>query len=326
MTTRRRFLTLIALGLTVLAIGVYFALNPHVLDTLEGISVVDLMPLFLLQFLALAINGLILKLFSAKFGIRLKVLDWFGLSVVTSLGNYLAPFSAGMFARANYLKFRYGFPYVHFAAVLAAGYLMSFWVVGLVGVLAMLTRAGHNDFSWPILLFFMAAMVAITAVVAFPDLNVGRQNRLGRMVASALEGWRIIRSDKMLLTKVSSLTVANIFLFGAAYWYAFSVLGTTLPFSVAVLIGLLTVFSRIISITPGNFGIQEATTSLISGLLGAGADSGLLAALLIRASSIIVVFALGPLFSYFLTRELVGAKRSEDRNLDYDGPAEENAR
>jgi uncharacterized membrane protein YbhN (UPF0104 family) len=325
MTIRRRFLTIFVLGLILLAVVGFFALNPGILNTLEGISVVDLMPLFLLQFLLLATNGLILKLFSAEFGIRLRILDWFGLSVVTSLGNYLAPFSGGMFARANYLKLRYGFAYVHSAAMLAAGYLVTYWVVGLIGMLVMLTRIGKDDFSSPVLFFFLAATIGITLIVLFPVINVRSQNRLALMVASALEGWRMLRSDKTLLAKVAALTLVNVLLIGGTYWYAFSVAGTTVSFSAAMLIGLLTLFSRITNITPGNFGVQEAVTSLTSGLLGAGADTGLLAALLIRATSVILVFALGPIFSYLLTHQLFGVRRPEARHMDHEEPAGKNS-
>jgi uncharacterized membrane protein YbhN (UPF0104 family) len=64
----------------------------------------------------------------------------------------------------------------------------------------------------------------------------------------------------------------------------------------------------LINITPGNLGVQEAVTSLAAAILGAGADMGLLAALIVRAVTIVSAFALGPFFSYLLSKELMASR------------------
>ena len=54
--------------------------------------------------------------------------------------------------------------------------------------------------------------------------------------------------------------------------------------------------------------MQEAAASLAAGILGAGADMGLLAALIVRAVSILSAFTLGPIFSYLLSKELIATR------------------
>ena len=92
------------------------------------------------------------------------------------------------------------------------------------------------------------------------------------------------------------------------YFVAFASIGFAVPFTVALLIYLLTSFTLLINITPGNLGVQEAATSLAAAILGAGADMGLLAALIVRAVTILAAFALGPIFSYLLSKELIAVR------------------
>jgi uncharacterized membrane protein YbhN (UPF0104 family) len=97
----------------------------------------------------------------------------------------------------------------------------------------------------------------------------------------------------------------NILIGALLFLVAFMSLGSMLPFRVALLIYLLTTFTLLINITPGNFGIQEAGTSMAAAILGAGVEMGLMASLMIRAATILSAFSLGPVFSYLLSKELI---------------------
>jgi uncharacterized membrane protein YbhN (UPF0104 family) len=92
----------------------------------------------------------------------------------------------------------------------------------------------------------------------------------------------------------------------------------TIPFRTALLIYLLSSFSVLINITPGNLGVQEVITSLAAEILGVGADTGLLASLIIRAITILAALTFGPIFSYLLSKELAASKsraRSENKEI-----------
>jgi uncharacterized protein (TIRG00374 family) len=118
--------------------------------------------------------------------------------------------------------------------------------------------------------------------------------------------------------KLITLTLVNIIIGALIFLIVFQSLGLNIPFRMALLIYLLSSFSVLINVTPGNLGVQEIITSLAAEILGVGADMGLLASLIIRAVTILAAFTLGPIFSYLLSKELVAAKsgaRSEKKEF-----------
>jgi uncharacterized protein (TIRG00374 family) len=303
--------TIISLALFFMAaagIGIYLLHRPELIGHVRAISPWNMILLFLMSVATLAANGLYLRIFARKFSIQLNWKEWFGLASVTAMGNYLTPFSGGLVARAAYLKHRYDFPYAHFLAMLAANYILAFAVISITGIVTMLTLAGTASYSWLILLFFLVTLSTILLVSFVPSMAAGKQHRLLRLVQPALEGFDIIRRDRALWGKLIALTFFNVAAGGLLYFVAFASIGFAVPFTVALLIYLLTSFTLLINITPGNLGVQEAAASLAAAILGAGADMGLLAALIVRAVAIISAFALGPIFSYVLSKELIATR------------------
>jgi uncharacterized membrane protein YbhN (UPF0104 family) len=289
-------------------IGIYLWHHPDLIGHVRGISPGAASLLFLMSVAVLAVNGLYLRIFAKKFDMNLHIKEWFGLAAVTAMGNYLAPFSGGLVARAAYLKHRYDFPYAHFLAMLAANYMIAFAVISVTGVVVMLTLSGTENYSWLVLFFFLAALVTVLLVSFFPSITMGSKNRLLCMAQSALEGLAIIRRDRVLLGKLVALTFFNITIGALLFFVVFGSMGLTVPFRTALLIYLMTSFTILINVTPGNLGVQEAATSFAAAILGAGADMGLLASLIIRAVTILTAFALGPHFSYLLSKELIAVR------------------
>ncbi|MBN1662091.1 MAG: flippase-like domain-containing protein [Deltaproteobacteria bacterium] len=301
---KKAIASLVLLCITAAGIGFYLKHNPGLIGYLRNISPWNMILLFLVSVTTLATNGLCLRIFAKKFSICLKWKEWLGLASVTAMGNYLTPFSGGLVARAAYLKHRYDLPYAHFLALLAAHYMIAFAVISVTGTVTLLTLTGAGSFSWPVLLFFLATLSTVLLISYVPSIAAGKQHRLLRLVQPALEGFDIVRRDGALWGKLIALTFFNIAAGGLLYFMAFASIGFAVPFTVALLIYLLTSFTILINITPGNLGVQEAAASLAAAILGAGADQGLLAALIVRAVTILSAFALGPIFSYLLSKEL----------------------
>jgi uncharacterized membrane protein YbhN (UPF0104 family) len=302
--TGRGYWSIVVLVLVGAAIALYLNSQRQLLAAFQNVSLSAVIYLIALRLLFLVTNGLFLREFASKFGVRLVLKEWFGLSAVTTMGNYITPFSGGLIARAAYLKYRYAFPYAQFATVLASSYLVMFWVVGVVGVLTLVTFAGTAPLFWQMVPLFAAVVMAISALVVLPPVELPWNNRLTRIINTSLEGWALVKNDRLLLTRLVVYTLINVLLNGLSFWMAYKLLGSPISFATALLVSLLAVFSILINVTPGNLGIQEAVISLSSGLLGAGAGQGLLAALLIRAATLALAFTLGPVFSVLLTREL----------------------
>jgi uncharacterized membrane protein YbhN (UPF0104 family) len=288
-------------------IGLYLEYHPDLIRHVLRISPWIAIPLFLMSVATLAANGLHLRVIAEKFNVHLKLKEWFGLASVTAMGNYLTPFSGGMVARAAYLKSCHRFPYAHFLATLAANYMIAFAVVGVTGVVTMLTLSGTPRFSWPMILFFLAILSTILLVLFLPSPAIGGRHRFLRLLQQALEGLEIIRRDMALLCKLIALTFFNVAVGSCLFFLVFHAIGAPIPFEIALLIYLLTACTVLINITPGNLGVQEVVTALAAAILGAGADMGLLASLIVRAVTILAAFTLGPIFSYLLSKELMAA-------------------
>jgi uncharacterized membrane protein YbhN (UPF0104 family) len=298
------------LMLVVFGIAWYLISRPDLFALLRDVSLVQACWLTALRVLLLAVNGLFLRAFASKFNVDLMFKEWFGLSVITSLGNYITPFSGGMVARAVYLKHRHAFPYAQFATLLASNYLVVFWVVSVVGLVVTLLLSGSLQGAWVAASFFGAVAIAVSILVALPTTRLPWENPVANIINTSLEGWTMVKQDKGLVAKLMVYSLVNLLLNGLSIWVAYWAIGHAISFGAALLTSLLMAFSILVNITPGNLGVQEAVISLSSELLGSGAGLGLVVALLIRAATLVVVFTLGPLFSLLLTREL--AHHSEE--------------
>jgi uncharacterized membrane protein YbhN (UPF0104 family) len=311
MSKKRRLLYIAVLLVTSFGIVWYLKSNRDLLSALTHVSLAQACWLAVLRVLFLMMNGLFLRTFAGKFQVQLKPVEWLGLAFVTTMGNYIAPFSGGTVARAAYLKNRHRFPYARFVTLLASSYLMTFWVIGVVGGLALLTFGKALWAYWQLLVFFVAVVVLISGLILFPAVRLPGKNRIAKTVNTALAGWILIKNDRILLARLVAYTLINVFLNSLSFWVAYDTVGTRISFRSALLVGLLASFSLLIGITPGNLGIQEAVVSLSSGLLGIGTGEGLLAALLIRGTTLIPTFILGPIFSFLLTRKLAMPRDTE---------------
>lgn len=301
----KRWLSIAILLVLLVVIVVYYLQQPELIAVLRQVSLSTVLLLAVTRLLFLGTNGLFLNALAARFDIHLTLKEWLGLPFVTALGNYITPFSGGMVARATYLKKRHNFPYSKFGAILASNYLISFWVIAIIGGFTMLLiPVDDRQNQWLLGGWFFAIGIGLSLLFLIPSFKVPSGNRILKMVNNALTGWQLIKGDKILILKIVLFTLVQIFFNTTSFWLAYQSFGEAVsPFSILV-ISLFSFFSILINITPSNLGIGEATITLASTLLGTTVGAGLTVALLIRAATILIVFTLGPLFSFLLTREI----------------------
>lgn len=277
--------------------------HPELLRALQNVTLFSLFYLILVRLGIFAMNGLFLKEFAAKFGVRLTFHEWFGLASITTMGNYITPFSGGLFLRAAYLKKRYRLSYTQFTTMLTANYLIMFWLISVIGLISLrLLGQGWQPY-WPIALLFGSVSMLVSIIFIFPLRYVAWENRIGRFFNSLLNGWFTVKRDSRLLFHLTVLTTLTIGLNALSFWLVYDALGQDIFFVGALLLGLVAAFSIFINLTPGNLGVQEAMVALSAELLGMGGGEGLVAVLLIRAVTVICAFSLGPIYSYLLSRD-----------------------
>ena len=303
-----RYLSIAVLIFIAAGLAVFLFSEKSLLLLLMQMDLTLVVALVVLRFLFIATNGLFLKTYSERFGIPLSIKEWLGLSVVTTMGNSVTPFSGGLMARAAYLKQRHGFSYADFTTSLAANYLVNFWVIGLTGIVALLFLGTSTPGMWLLLLFFAAATAVASILAIVPVGELRGKSPWIRNLNRVLTGWTLIRKDRRFLEKLVLYVFVNIALNGLSFYLAYVALGSNVTFMAALVVSLLTAFSILINLTPGNLGVQEAVTSLSSVLLGLGAGLGFLVALIIRAAGLLPVLVLGPLFSYILTKVLAAGR------------------
>ena len=303
MMQRRQWVSTGVLLLITAVIIHFLRSQPELLKSLQNVTLSSLFYLILVRLSIFAMNGLFLKEFAAKFGVRLTFHEWFGLASITTMGNYITPFSGGLFLRAAYLKKRHCLSYTQFTTMLTANYLIMFWLIGVIGLLS-LRLLGHGWQPYlPIVLLFGSISVVVSIVFLFPVQYVAWDNRIGRFLNSLLTGWFMVKRDYRLLFRLTLLTILTIGLNTLSFWLVYKVLGHVISMVGALLLGLIAAFSIFINLTPGNLGVQEAMVGFSAEILGVGGGGeGLMAVLLIRAVTVVCAFSLGPLYSYLLSR------------------------
>lgn len=297
----------LSLGLMLLifgGIGWYLRANAHLLAAVGRLTWWEWLLLIGLRVFFLLLNGWMLRLFVAQLGVRLRWWEWSGLAYVTTLGNYLTPFSGGMLARATYLKSRHNLPYAHFLTLLAASYVVTFGGAALLGLGCLLWLGRWTWQTAVVGLFLLAIMVAIAVLLVLPAERLPLpENRLGTAARQMLTGWQQIRQDGGLLGRLLLLMVVSAMVNGLAFWLGYRAVATAaVPVAGALLVSLTAVFAVLLTITPGNLGVREALIGVTSELVGIGVGEGLVVALLIRMGTLATVFTIGPLFAWILSR------------------------
>lgn len=229
--------------------------------------------------------------------------EWLGLAIVTTMGNYLTPLSGGLLFRATYLKHQHSFSFTKFATFLSANYLINFWVIGVMGVLTIFL-INPVETNRLVLLFFLLVVFIISAIFFLPFSKMPGHSRFIKIINTSIDGWLYIKQDRNLLIRLIFYTLINILLNASSFWIASNALGFTISAFSSVMISLIAAFSIVIKLTPANLGIHEAIIGFTSPLVGIGVGEGLMTALVLRGAGMIILFFLGPIFSYILAKKL----------------------
>jgi hypothetical protein len=262
------------------------------------IDVKYLIPLALVPLASLAVNGLVGRELAAALGVKLSSVEWFGLAVMNSLGNYLPLPQGGALARGVYLKRVHDLPYSAYAASLVVTYVCAialYGVLGLVG-LAILAAMGRPS---PWLLWVIFALLAGSSIVLTPWCR-----RLLSAAGRLDEGLRVLSVRRHLLAKVVFLQAILVALTTTGLWLGCSSIpaGRDVSWPTAAMLGLIVLASGIASVTPGNIGVEQFAAEATGRLLRVTANVGLLGSAIFRAVSVLVVLAVAPVFGMLLAQ------------------------
>lgn len=293
-----------AIGLLlVAAIGWYLAQRRETLATLGAVSIWSIIPLLALALLSGLANALQFRQATLAVGLRLEFKEWYGLTVVNTMLNYVVPLKGAVVLRAAYMKQRYQLSYASYASVTAVTQIITVGMAGLIGCFAILAASSLEHEKELLLLAILAVVASAGVYVVVSLLDAGQVERLGGWFKKFAAGFSYWRQDGR--ASVSFLVIAALWLLmqGARLWFVFEALGVPVKFPVVLAIQALASISALVAITPGNLGLKEGVTALLASLAGVDPALALLASLLDRAAGVAVVVPLGLAFSRILYRK-----------------------
>jgi uncharacterized membrane protein YbhN (UPF0104 family) len=252
-----------------------------------------------------AIPGWRTKLFLEHYGANLSFIEWFGLSVITDMANWILPFQGGIVPTAMYLKRQHNLPYTQYVSIMVGSYVLFFLSSSVMGlVVTGLVYWIYGKVSPVALLFFSCILLGtLLFLMVSPKLPPSRF-KLAEYARSVLEGWTELKNDRSLVISISAIFSLGSILTSLIFFISYRALSLDVDFLPTMVLGLISGYAIFIKLTPGNLGIREAIVALTSEMIGTGFHEGFAAAVLFRGINLLLIVIFGPLFSYLLTRRV----------------------
>jgi uncharacterized membrane protein YbhN (UPF0104 family) len=281
----------VAIGLAAAALAglaVWLVRSPEALAPLARVSPASLAGLVLVSAAALALQGVQFGVVARLFGVRLRGVEWLGLTCVNNLLTYALPVRGGTLVRAAYLARVHALPLHAYAALTVSSHVVITGVACVGGMLLALGLAarGAAPPSW-LLATFVAAPVAVAAgawlLAAASERVAGASLALAehaRAFRASLGIWRRRRAHALAFAGV---TVGVFLLHGLRMLVALRAVGLSPAWPAAFLVHAGAAASAVLAVTPANLGTREAVVALLAAALGLDPRAAVLAALVERA-------------------------------------------
>lgn len=292
-----------ALLLVFIILGfIFLRKHVHELKNILQVNLWYVVIIFLLKILATLIRGLRLKTLTKVYGLNLRFKEWFGLTIMTTFGNYLSPFRAGGTAMAVYLKKKYNFPYTYSVSLTGVLYLVQFFLLGLLGLFLIFFTSFPEKFKYGAILFF-AIIFSISIFLLFIiPLPITINVKILKHLANGFSEFRRVRNFPFMIRMIF-LDASRITVVALSIYFAFKAYNFNASFYNCVILTIFEALSLIISLTPMGLGVYESIVIITSKLMGANILTGTFVAALDRAISILAIFVLVPIFSYLLFKK-----------------------
>lgn len=262
-----------------------------------------------LLLLCVMLNGLVTRELVRCFRIDLRMREWFGITVMSSLVNLGVPGRAGVFARGVYLKQRHQLAYADFAGTLAATVAFNAAANGLLGAIGLIALGVPGGFSGWLALFICVSLVlgTVASLALGSHLRIEGEGSIANLLSPLSRGWRIISTNGKLHLRLLVWTFTNAVIHAFTFVLAFRATGADVSPWVAVTSSAFAKVGGLVAVTPAALGIFEAFGVVSAQVAGADLPASLLAVLLVRVLSILVtVVAAAVMWPLLLSSRLQG--------------------
>lgn len=265
-----------------------------------------------LSLASLFVRAIANRLHFSGLGVRASIADWFRLVTVTSFTNYL-PLSAGLVAKAVFLKRMHRMPFRRFAVGQTTLLVLIVATNGVVG-LALVALLYPGQLLGVVGLGF-AAMIAAGGALLLPERS--REALSPRWFPfaagvgpAARRHWPAVAACQAVMLLLASWALQLCFEMGES-----SVgLGACVIFTSAA------VLTRFVTVVPGALGVREFLIGGLAVLTGFDLRDAVVASTLARAAEIVVVFGLGGVLTFSLSSEMVAGRPPPPVGDGEDGP------
>jgi hypothetical protein len=251
----------------------------------------------------LALRGLAHQVLFGRMGISASAFDWFCLVTVSAFTNYL-PLSAGMVAKAFFLKRVHSLPYRTFAVGQVALLVVVMSTNGAVGLATL--AFGSPEHVVGIIGAGFAVMTG-AAVLMFPP------SAAVRWLASRWPAWEAAATPEIRRAwpAVALYQVGILVATAATLRIAFAMGSSKVGFAACVIFAAASMLTRLVSVTPGAIGVREFLVGGLAHLTGFSLRDAVIASTAVRTVEIAVIFALGGIFTRRLSDRVMSSY--EDR-------------
>ena len=306
----KKYLSVILAILIIVAAGVYVSKHFDDVRDILSISFESLLILLSLALTEILLNGYSVRILLRSFGVKLSFHEWFGLSSVTTMANFLLPFRGGMGIRAMYLKSKFDFPLTSFLSTIAASYVIHLLIRSFIGMVSFILLYMYYDiFSVPIFILIAAVFGTLMSLVFIAARLPKLKNKYLARINDIVRGWQIITGNKKLLIELTVLFLSFSFVAILIIYFSFKALSINLTVLQSCVISCLNFLVSLLSVTPGAIGLSEAVIAFSSNLFGVILTQAIIAAALRRSIILLVVFILGPIYSFALIGKEVSTQK-----------------
>lgn len=298
----KQFASICFLVLIIVIIGYYVKVHWQDFQSIRIVSCWALTGLVILTPIYFGITSLFFQKSLEPFKLRISFNQYFGLTMITLMGNYLIPFS-GFGFRAVYMKKIYSFSYRDFLTTVIASWITNFLIYTLAGMVALIVYYFRtHKIEWTLFLIFLIVLI-ISCLSFIPLKKNNTQNKILISIASSLALWQEYIKNKDILKKLFVLTFYQFIVTALMFYFAYLTFGFKITFIDSFLPTTLSLYSSVIRLVPASLGFYEAAVVYPSKVMGLSIAQGLLVSTLTRVVTMFWTFALGLIFSYILVRK-----------------------
>lgn len=233
-------------------------------------------------------------------GRRLPFFPWFRIYILGRFLNLIFPQSGNIY-RSVCLKKEYDIAYTHYISGFASFAWMDMILNFLLAAGCILAfQSDWQIHGWRIWLFFLVLSIVatflpfllLTLLNSFEFQRRGidwLRGKLTEVLSISLTNLR----DGVYISKVVFLGLVVFFRTVLIYYLIFRSLEINPGLTVLIMFYVLFKCSTFIVITPGNIGVQELAYGVLGEQLGIGMAEGILASLVTRVVSTVVIMVLG---------------------------------